>query len=277
MDENTPGLSPHAARVAHFMRLAGQDLPNAKGIPAQEVVILRIRLIWEELFETLDAMGVAVWIWARTTPPKHHLLHRPLISAVTAWEDDGEVPLPVNFVELVDGLLDLNVVTTGTTLACGSVDAFESMLPAIPGSPVVPEPQLRQHFGELLLASALHVTQWLGASIWVQGGSSENRFGISTLRLTFEHITRIEAEVVSDSTFFRAVDASCDALRQCTSVILRACQVPEEQLQQLVDENNLAKFGPGGRRNPETGKWEKPPGHKPPDIRGELNKLGWNG
>lgn len=35
--------------------------------------------------------------------------------------------------------------------------------------------------------------------------------------------------------------------------------------QQLVDENNLAKFGPGGYRR-DDGKWIKPPGHKPPAI-----------
>lgn len=40
--------------------------------------------------------------------------------------------------------------------------------------------------------------------------------------------------------------------------------------QDLVDDNNLAKFGPGGYRD-ENGKWRKPPGHQPPDIAGAIN------
>jgi predicted HAD superfamily Cof-like phosphohydrolase len=43
-------------------------------------------------------------------------------------------------------------------------------------------------------------------------------------------------------------------------------------MEQAVDQNNLAKFGPGGHRR-EDGKWVKPPDHKPPDIAGLLDKL----
>lgn len=53
---------------------------------------------------------------------------------------------------------------------------------------------------------------------------------------------------------------------------LIACGVADAALLKLVDENNLAKFGPGGHRR-EDGKWVKPADHKPPDIAGLLEQM----
>ena len=55
---------------------------------------------------------------------------------------------------------------------------------------------------------------------------------------------------------------------------LIACGVPDAALLELVDRNNLAKFGPGHLIR-EDGKVIKPAGHMPPDIVGFLEELGW--
>lgn len=57
----------------------------------------------------------------------------------------------------------------------------------------------------------------------------------------------------------------CADVHVVTTGTLVALGVPDEQLLELVDENNLKKFGLGGYRD-ETGKWIKPLGHKAPDI-----------
>lgn len=72
------------------------------------------------------------------------------------------------------------------------------------------------------------------------------------------------------SSLTEAVDGCAD-LRVVATCALSAMGVDDESIQKLVDDNNLQKFGPGGHRR-EDGKWVKPPGHKPPDIAGELDR-----
>lgn len=62
----------------------------------------------------------------------------------------------------------------------------------------------------------------------------------------------------------------CADVRFVATCTLSMCGIADARLQRLVDLNNLSKFGPGGRRDPESGKWLKPPDHQPPDIAGEL-------
>ena len=47
--------------------------------------------------------------------------------------------------------------------------------------------------------------------------------------------------------------------------------VNEAPIIAMVDNNNMAKHGPGSSIR-EDGKLIKPPGHKPPDIAGELKR-----
>jgi len=61
----------------------------------------------------------------------------------------------------------------------------------------------------------------------------------------------------------------CADISVVTIGTLSACGIDAEPLLELVDRNNLAKFGPGHSRR-EDGKLIKPPGHKPPDIAGLL-------
>jgi len=67
----------------------------------------------------------------------------------------------------------------------------------------------------------------------------------------------------------------CADISVVTMGTLVACGIPDVDLLRIVDENNLAKFGPGGHLR-EDGKWIKPPGHVPPDIRGLLRRYGWD-
>lgn len=151
--------SPHQTRVEEFMRSAGQDIPAKPVVPGRAVRISRARLLMEELMETLDALGVRIYM------SHQHLVPIPLDFDSMTFCADG---LP-NIIKVADGLADISVVNTGTMSSLG----------------------------------------------------------------------------ISD--------------------------IP---LLELVDANNLAKFGPGGRKCETTGKWLKPPNHKPPDIRGCLLNLG---
>jgi predicted HAD superfamily Cof-like phosphohydrolase len=85
--------------------------------------------------------------------------------------------------------------------------------------------------------------------------------------------------IKSPFNLVETVDGCCD-LKVVTTGTLSACGVPDEVFQNAVDENNLAKFGPGhyvADGTPEkpgpVGKLIKPPGHKPPDIAGLLCQL----
>lgn len=64
----------------------------------------------------------------------------------------------------------------------------------------------------------------------------------------------------------------CADLSVVTVGTLIACGIPDSKLFKLVDENNMAKFGPGGHRDA-NGKWIKPPNHTKPDIEGFFKGL----
>ncbi len=66
----------------------------------------------------------------------------------------------------------------------------------------------------------------------------------------------------------------CADISVVTTGTLIACGIPDAALLELVDRNNLAKFGPGHLIRPD-GKLIKPAGHTPPDVAGFLKELGW--
>lgn len=76
---------------------------------------------------------------------------------------------------------------------------------------------------------------------------------------------KLQFSISGEFNLVEVVDGCAD-ISVVTIGTLVACGIPDKVLLQLVDENNLAKFGPGGYRD-ENGKWVKPPGHKPPDIK----------
>lgn len=82
-----------------------------------------------------------------------------------------------------------------------------------------------------------------------------------------------QAEIVhrGEPNVIEVIDGCCD-LSVVTTGTLSAFGIPDEPFQQLVDENNLAKFGPGHSLRSD-GKLIKPPGHRPPDIRGLIRDV----
>lgn len=81
----------------------------------------------------------------------------------------------------------------------------------------------------------------------------------------------LQFDPCGDFNIVQMIDGCFDAKVVITGT-LTAAGIPDLEGQALVDQNNLAKFGPGGHVNAH-GKWIKPPNHKPPDILGFLENL----
>lgn len=113
----------HMLRIRKFMKLAGQEIPGAPEIPAEHIRILRARLILEEAFETVEALGVNVRIgtepghWSQDQIP----ISKWLRSGCLLSYDTATSVIP-NLKDIVDGCADISVVTIGTLLACGVHD-----------------------------------------------------------------------------------------------------------------------------------------------------------
>jgi len=101
----------HYDRVKEFMERAKQDCPDSVIIPSEEVRILRAKLILEEAFETVHAMGIEVYteVFGDKIDPNR-----------LSFGKNGEVDL----IEVADGCADIKVVTTGTLIAFGIKDVI---------------------------------------------------------------------------------------------------------------------------------------------------------
>jgi predicted HAD superfamily Cof-like phosphohydrolase len=92
----------------------------------------------------------------------------------------------------------------------------------------------------------------------------------------------VEVITLEEGSVFRIVGPcdivevadGCADIAVVTTGTLSAFGIADYGIQKLVDQNNLDKFGPGHSFR-EDGKLEKPPGHKPPDILSELQRLGY--
>lgn len=139
----------------------------------------------------------------------------------------------------------------------------------VPSAPTIPSPEVRALRARLILEEALETIDALGCTV------TANVAGMEMGEMIYEKITAkglkaghvvIKAEHDPDLT--EIVDGCCDVMVVTTGT-LSACGVNDAQPQRMVDENNLAKFGPGHTIR-EDGKLIKPPGHKAPDLAGEI-------
>lgn len=97
----------HQFRVEQFMRLARQELPDHPVLPSEDIRRLRARLILEEAFETVKALGFSVKIGHDVNEECH-------FTYVADQTPD--------LVQIADGCADISVVTIGTLSACGIPD-----------------------------------------------------------------------------------------------------------------------------------------------------------
>ncbi len=131
----------------------------------------------------------------------------------------------------------------------------------LPGVPTVPDVKIRALRARLILEEALEAVKALG-------------FTARANILKLDGMT-IELEALFEPDLVEIADGCAD-IKVVTTGTLSACGIADEKLQLLVDENNLAKFGPGHRIRAD-GKLIKPPEHKPPDVWALLTEQGWDG
>ncbi len=84
---------------------------------------------------------------------------------------------------------------------------------------------------------------------------------IGGLGFSFEYLVE---ESVEGFNLVETIDGALD-LRVVSTGVLVMCGLPDISLQNLVDENNLAKLGPGSSIR-EDGKLQKPDDHRAPDV-----------
>jgi hypothetical protein len=79
--------------------------------------------------------------------------------------------------------------------------------------------------------------------------------------LSFEEKKYLNGFILLDEVAKEAADLSV-----VTIGTLSAFGIKDQPILEAVDQNNMEKRGPGGHKDPTTGKWIKPPNHKKPDI-----------
>lgn len=115
--------STQQRRVESFMRAAMQPVRLFPDIPTDDERILRAKLILEEAFETVQALGVVV------TDENGDEIGGPYASG---YQFNINVASRFSIVEAVDGCCDIMVVTLGTlsTIGVGDVHVMNAVLDA---------------------------------------------------------------------------------------------------------------------------------------------------
>lgn len=136
-------------------------------------------------------------------------------------------------------------------------------------SPTLPSLEVRRLRAGLILEEALETIEALGFHVFPK--NSDRSLSIGKLEL--------EPLEIQPSTKDQEREMLVEILDGCADIsvvntgTLSACGVMDGPLLALVDMNNLAKFGPGHSFR-EDGKLIKPEGHKPPDIKNLIERLG---
>jgi predicted HAD superfamily Cof-like phosphohydrolase len=141
-----------------------------------------------------------------------------------------------------------------------------------PAVPTVPDEATRQLRARMILEEALETIHALGvtASMYAGGAHYDLAMQGDSDAGYNEHMVFTCSH---KPDLVEIADGVADVIVVATGTAL-ACGIRPEPIQQLVDESNLAKFGPGSKRR-EDGKWLKPPGWEPPKIAEELQRQGW--
>lgn len=124
-------------------------------------------------------------------------------------------------------------------------------------SPEIPSMDVRELRARLVLEEALELVEALGFKVCPEGNP-----------ITWLKIEELRFDPACNPDLVGIADGCADLSVVNTGTMI-ACGIRDLGLLDIVDENNLAKFGPGGYRR-EDGKWVKSPNHQPPDIEGLL-------
>ncbi len=141
-----------------------------------------------------------------------------------------------------------------------------------PQLPTIPSADVRKLRAKLILEEALETIKALGITLYasdelVKELADPTVMTVELGETSFDLVPEGECDIVG-------VADGCADVSVVTIGTLIAFGIPDRRLLELVDNNNLAKFGPGHSIR-EDGKLIKPPGHKPPDVRWLLKQLGW--
>lgn len=143
-----------------------------------------------------------------------------------------------------------------------------------PSLPIEPDADTRVLRAKLMMEETIEtIYKGLGVAIYLCDGKEPGP------RTTIGNFKAFELyyDACMPYNAVETVDGCCD-VKVVTTGTLIACGIKDEKPQQLIDDANLAKFGPGGYRagpndpkGPE-GKWIKPDDWKAPDLQAEIDR-----
>ncbi len=97
-------------QVEEFMIAAGQEVKDSPGVPSDDVVRLRAKLVMEEFFELLEAM------FKQDSAMEKEMIETAHRRAALAIE---KLPVDVDMIEVADACADIDYVVEGGRLAFG--------------------------------------------------------------------------------------------------------------------------------------------------------------
>lgn len=128
-------------------------------------------------------------------------------------------------------------------------------------APLLLDEKTRKLRAKLIFEEAMEVINGLGVRITI---GEENSSQIVLNEPGHRFVAPHDYEVTGEYDLVETVDGCADIIVVTTGTLI-ATGVTDIGLQNAVDENNLAKFGPGHSFR-DDGKLIKPPRHKPPDL-----------
>lgn len=133
----------------------------------------------------------------------------------------------------------------------------------IPDYPKMPDHDTRLLRAKLIFEESMETIRALGFELSIKHYNEYKGYEHVTVNPSDDEAINLVEKY--DPDMVEVIDGCAD-VSVVTIGTASALGVSMSPVLKEVDENNLNKFGPGGYRR-EDGKWMKPPGHKPPNIK----------
>lgn len=138
----------------------------------------------------------------------------------------------------------------------------------LPAAPTVPDSETRILCARLVMEEALELVEALGVQLFVlpccyAAADATERFQLDPSDVKVGG--QLEFSAAGEVDLGAVANEAADS-RVVATFAMALCGIADESVQSAVDNANLAKFGPGGYKDPTTGKWVKPKDHKKPDF-----------